>query len=156
MYSTETLYGGIALVLIFFLALFLIPTIFYLLTLHRTLMVISEGNRRMEPAQVWLSLIPVFNFVWMFIVVNRLAESIAAECTLLNIPLAETNPTQGIGNTKNILRLCTMIPLVGILAGFGYLVCWILHWVKVHEYKNMILANKDNMLLDAEKGIFHH
>ncbi|CAN5750178.1 hypothetical protein BH11BAC3_BH11BAC3_33880 [soil metagenome] len=150
------MYLTIAVIVLFILLLFLIPTIFYLLTLQRTLRAISVENRRMEPGQVWLSLIPVFNLVWVFIVVNRLSESIASECTLLNIPLAETNPTQGIGNTKNILRLCTMIPLVGILAGFGYLVCWILHWVKVNEYKTIILANKGNALLDAEMGIYHH
>ncbi len=150
------MYLTIAVLVLVVLLLFLIPTIFYLLTLQRTLLAISVENRRMEPGQVWLSLIPVFNLVWVFIVVNRLAESIAAECQLLNIPSAETNPTQGIGTTKNILRLCTMIPLVGILAGFGYIVCWILHWVKVHEYKTIILANKGNALLDAEMGIYHH
>ena len=140
----------------FIVAIFLIPTIFYLLTLQKALQAVSVENRRMPPGQVWLSLIPLFNLIWMFIVVNKIAESFAAECYLLNIPTDETNPTQGIGNTKNILALCTMIPIIGVLAGIGYIVCWIMHWVKVNEYKNLILANKDNIILEAERGIFHH
>ena len=144
------------LIAFFIVAIFLIPTIFYLLTLQKALQAVSVENRRMPPGQVWLSLIPLFNLVWMFIVVNKIAESFAAECYLLNIPTDETNPTQGIGNTKNILALCTMIPIVGVLAGIGYIVCWIMHWVKVNEYKNLILANKDNIILEAERGIFHH
>ena len=144
------------LIAFFIVAIFLIPTIFYLLTLQKALQAVSVENRRMPPGQVWLSLIPLFNLIWMFIVVNKIAESFAAECYLLNIPTDETNPTQGIGNTKNILALCTMIPIVGVLAGIGYIVCWIMHWVKVNEYKNLILANKDNIILEAERGIFHH
>jgi hypothetical protein len=156
MYSDDFLTGGLALIFFLMLLIILVPTIFYLLTLQRALEAVSAENRRMVPGQVWLSLIPLFNFVWMFIVVSRIAESFRAECYLLNIPTSETNPTQGIGTTKNILRLCTMIPIVGVLAGIGYLVCWIMHWVKVNEYKNLILANKDNLVLEAEKGIFHH
>lgn len=144
------------LIAFFIVAIFLIPTIFYLLTLQKALQAVSVENRRMPPGQVWLSLIPLFNLIWMFIVVNKIAESFAAECYLLNIPTDETNPTQGIGNTKNILALCTMIPIIGVLAGIGYIVCWIMHWVKVNEYKNLILANKDNIILEAERGIFHH
>jgi len=144
------------LIAFFIVAIFLIPTIFYLLTLQKALQAVSVENRRMPPGQVWLSLIPLFNLIWMFIVVNKIAESFAAECYLLNIPTVETNPTQGIGNTKNILALCTMIPIIGVLAGIGYIVCWIMHWVKVNEYKNLILANKDNIILEAERGIFHH
>ena len=140
----------------FIVAIFLIPTIFYLLTLQKALQAVSVENRRMPPGQVWLSLIPVFNLVWMFIVVNKIAESFGAECMVLNIPTSETNPTQGIGTTKNILALCTMIPIIGVVAGVGYVVCWIMHWIKVNEYKNLILANKDNITLEAEKGIFHH
>ena len=156
MYSDSYLAGGLLLIVFFLVAIFLIPTIFYLLSLQRALQAVSVENRRMPPSQVWLSLIPLFNLIWMFIVVNKIAESFAAECYVLNIPTAETNPTQGIGNTKNILALCTMIPIVGVLAGIGYIVCWIMHWVKVNEYKNLILANKDNIILEAEKGIFHH
>ena len=144
------------LIAFFIVAIFLIPTIFYLRTLQKALQAVSIENRRMPPGQVWLSLIPLFNLIWMFIVVNKIAESFAAECYLLNIPTDETNPTQGIGNTKNILGLCTMIPIIGVLAGIGYIVCWIMHWVKVNEYKNLILANKDNIILEAERGIFHH
>lgn len=138
------------------LVLILIPTIFYLLTLKKALETVNAENRMMAPGKVWLLLIPVFNLVWMFVVVNKIAESFHAECNLLNIPTNETNPTQGIGNIKNILRICTMIPIIGILAGIGYVVCWIMHWIKVNEYINLIRANKDNLILEAESGIFHH
>lgn len=154
MYDFEASAGSALLVLVM-LGLFLIPTIFYFISLQKALEAVSTENRMMPPGQVWLSLIPLFNFVWMFFVVNKIAESFQLECYKLNIGTTELKPTQGIGNAKNILRLCSFVPVLGIIASLGFIVCWIIHWVKVNEYKNLILSGRNDIVLDAEKGIFH-
>ncbi|HMU10514.1 MAG TPA: hypothetical protein PKC54_10935 [Ferruginibacter sp.] len=155
MFETYENVAGSSMLVLVMLGLLLLPTIFYFLSLQRALEAVSEQNRQMPPGQVWLSLIPLFNFVWMFFVVNKIAESFALECYRLNIPTTEMKPTQGIGNAKNILRLCSFIPILGLLASLGFVVCWILHWIKVNEYRKLIIANRDNFTLDAEKGVFH-
>lgn len=132
----------------------IIPAIFYLITLQKTLEAISPENRKMSPGQVWLLLIPIFNFIWQFIAVNNIADSIKAECYRLNIPTNEERPTYNIGLAKNILGICGIIPVIGGLFSLGFIVCWIIYWVKVNEYKNLIIANRDNAILDAEQGIF--
>jgi len=155
MYESYENYTGSALIVLLMLVLLLIPTIFYFLSLQRALEAVCDENRQMPPGQVWLSLIPLFNFIWMFFVVNKIAESFALECYRLNIPTTEMKPSQGIGNAKNILRLCSFIPVLGLLATLGFVVCWILHWIKVNEYRKLIIANRDNFTLDAERGVFH-
>ncbi len=137
---------------LFFLALFLIPGIFFLITLQNTLKAISMENRRMPPGNVWLLFIPVFNIVWQFIVVDKIAQSIAAECARLNIPVTDSKPTYGIGLAWNICNLLTIIPIIG---GLASLVTFIIYWVKVAEYKKLIQANQNNFMLDAERNIFH-
>ena len=136
----------------FFLALFLVPAIFFLLTLQNTLKAISEENRRMPPANVWLLFIPLFNIVWQFIVVDKIAQSIAAECARLNLPVKEDKPTYGIGLAWNICNCVSIIPIIG---GLAALVTFIIYWVKVTEYKNLIKFNQNNFTLDAERNIFH-
>ncbi|MEO6290459.1 MAG: hypothetical protein ABIO76_11085, partial [Ginsengibacter sp.] len=84
--------------------------------------------------------------------VSRIAESIEAECLRLNIPVKENKPTYSSGLTWNICNFITIIPIVGALAA---LITWILYWVKVNEYKKLIIANEDNFLLDAERNIFY-
>ena len=145
--------GGAELTLIL-IALLLVPAIFYLITLQKTLEAISPENRQMPPGQVWLLLIPLFNYIWQFLTVSNIADSIKAECYRLNIPTTENRPTYNIGLAKNILSLCGLIPGIGSLCSLAFLVCWIIYWVKVNEYKNLIIANKDNAILDAEQGIF--
>jgi hypothetical protein len=155
MFDNVDYYGGSSMLTLLLVVLFLIPTIFYFVSLQKALEAVSAENRLMPPGQVWLCLIPIFNFVWMFFVVNRIAGSFRLECYRLNINTTELRPSQGIGMTKNILRLCTFIPVVGMIANLGFVVCWVLHWLKVNEYRNLIIANRDNFTLDAEKGIFH-
>jgi hypothetical protein len=155
MFDTYTSYTGSAATTLLMVGLFIIPTILYFISLQKALEAVSEENRLMPPGQVWLCLIPIFNFVWMFFVVNKIADSFRLECYRLNIATTELRPSRGIGMAKNILRLCTFIPVIGILANLGFVICWILHWIKVNQIKNLIIANRDNFTLDAEQGIFH-
>ncbi len=154
MYDYEN-YAGSSLLVLLMVVLFLIPTIFYFITLQKALEAVSPENRQMPPGQVWLCMIPLFNFIWMFFVVNKIADSFQLECYRLNIPTKEIKPTKGIGSAKNMLRICSFIPFLGVLANIGFIICWIIYWIKVNEIKNLILANRDNIILDAESGIFH-
>ncbi|MBX2920974.1 MAG: hypothetical protein KF746_02190 [Chitinophagaceae bacterium] len=129
----------------------LIPAFLFLLTLYRTLDAVDPASRTMPPGQIWLLLIPVFSSIWIFIVVIRIADSIKNEYARLNIPLPEPRPAYSVGLAMAILALCGIIPLLGTLASLGSIVCWIVYWVKVNSYKNLIIANRDNFLLDAER-----
>ena len=66
----------IALILI---GICLVPIIFFLITLQNTFKAISPQNRRMDPTQVWLCLIPLFGLGWNFYVLDKLSDSIQAE-----------------------------------------------------------------------------
>ncbi len=134
-----------------FLALFLVPFIFFLLTLYRTAEQISPQSRRLAPGQVWLMLIPLFNLVWMFIVINRLAASIKQECDRLNISYTQPTPTKDIGNIYAALAIAGLMPVIGFFFGLAAFVCWIIYWTQVARYRKLFIENKDNELLDAEK-----
>lgn len=141
----------ITLLSILFLLAILVPAIFFLLTLQKTLSVIPFESRLMQPGQVWLLLIPLFNFIWMFVTVNRLADSIKNECARLNIPTEEARPTYGIGISMCVLIICRMIPAIGAFSAIPGVVCWIIYWVKVNKYRKLIIANKDSFMFDFEK-----
>jgi hypothetical protein len=134
------------------LIMVLVVVIFYLLTLQRTFDAISPENRLMPSGQVWLLLIPVFNWVWQFIVVSKLSDSIRLECARLNIATSEERPTYNIGLAKNILSFGGLIPVVGNYLSIVSTVCWIIYWTKVSAYKKLILSNQNNFLLDVEQA----
>jgi len=138
-----------------FLVLFILPAIFFLLTLQNTLKAISSENRKMPSANVWLLFIPVFNFYWQFIVVDKIAQSISLECEKLQIPVKEARPTYNLGLCWNICYILFLVPVIKLFVAVILTIFWILYWVKVNQYRELIIENKNTFLLDAERNIFY-
>lgn len=152
MYSSLNFEAGLQFL---FIVLFIVPAILFLITLQNTLKAISPENRKMPPANVWLLCIPLFNFYWQFIVVNKIAESIANECKKLQIPLKENKPTYNLGLGWSICYILFLIPLIKLFVAVILMIIWILYWIRVSEFKNLIKANQNDFILDAERNIFH-
>jgi len=122
--------AGFAVGLLIGCAIFLIPFIFYLLTLQKALNRCSPENRAMNPGMVWLTLIPLFGLVWQFFVVINVAKSLGAEF-LKRGQAEEPQPGKTLGLVMCILSCCGIIPFLGVLCSLGALVCWIIYWVKI-------------------------
>lgn len=129
---------GILFIVFLVLGIFLLPTIFYLITLQGTLNQVKFENRRMQPGQVWLCLIPLFGIVWQFIVVNAIADSLRLEFQQRNIKADEERPGSGIGLAYCILEACSLIPFVNFLTALPAFICWIIYWVKISNYKSTL------------------
>ena len=140
--SSEALLGlGIGMVFILVFAIALLPTIFFLLTLHRTFDEVSLENRLMPSGQVWLALIPVFGTIWQFIIVQKMADSLRKEFALRSIDCKEARPGNSIGMAYCILSVCGFIPFLGFFTALGALICWIIYWVNINDYRNQLLRN---------------
>ena len=112
--------------------------VFYCLTLQRTLEAVSPENRKMPPANVWLLFIPIFNWVWHFIIVNNVADSLKAEFERRGIKPDEERPGYGIGLAASICWCTSWIPGLNALTGLAALICWIIYWSKISGYKNQL------------------
>ena len=104
--------GFVIIIVLVAIAIGLIPVIFYLLTLQRTLQEVSPENQKMPPGQVWMIFIPFFGIVWQFIMVNRIADSLKAEFQKRNVQVAEDRPGAGIGIAYCTLGCCSIIPFL--------------------------------------------
>jgi hypothetical protein len=125
------------LVLFLVCGLFLIPGILFLLTLQNALKKCDASVRQMEPAMVWLLLIPLFSLVWNFFVVTGIGKSLGAEFRRRGIA-QEPYPAQSVGMALAICQCCCIIPIVNILAGLAGFVLWIMYWVQVAKFSSML------------------
>ena len=135
--SLDMLESALGLVLVV-VVLALAAFIFFLITLQNALKAVRPENRKMRPGQVWLLLIPLFSLVWQFMVVDRVADSLANEYRSRGITPGEQRPGYSVGLAFCILGICSFIPLIGTLASLGSIVCWIIYWVKIANYKNAL------------------
>lgn len=126
----------VALIIIY--GITLIALVFYLLALQKALKKCAPASRAMEPAKVWLILIPFFGLVWQFIVVMNIGKSLANEFRRLGIASPEPAPGQQIGLASCVCNCCIFIPLLGGLAGLAGLVLWIVYWVRVTNYSRLL------------------
>jgi len=127
----------------------IIIVVLFLLNIQNLLKAISPVNRKVAPGQVWLIFIPLFNIVWQFILVDRIAESIEAEYAMRGLPM-ERKPTYNLGLAYCILGLLTWFPLVFL----AQLIVGILYWVKTAEFRRNITAMPP--YTDQESAIFNN
>lgn len=130
--------GVIILIVLLAVAVGLLPWIFYLITLSKTIKQCAPHNQRTTPGSVWMVFIPIYGIIWHFMLVGHIADSLAAEFQERNIPVQEQRPGYSLGITFLILQLCGIVPFLGILASLGGLVCWIVYWVKIAGYKTTL------------------
>jgi len=112
----------------------IIPWILYIQTLQKTLQEIKPENKTISDGNVWLLLIPIFNLIWHFIVVNKISNSLENEAKTRNLNLGETLPGQNIGIAMCILNIIPYLNIIGFIL-------WIIYWVKISNYKNMLISN---------------
>lgn len=109
----------------------LIFYIFYLMMMSRVLELCHPRTRTMNPGEVWMVFIPVFGLVWHFIMVGRIADSLAIEFRNRNLPAEEDRPGYQSGITYLILAL---VPVANIIS----IVFLILYYNKMKIYKERL------------------
>lgn len=130
----------------------LIPYLFYLATLQRTLKQIAPENRMMAPDQVWLSLIPGFRLFWCFQVVQRLGDSLQNELKRRGLLEFDDRPAGGVGIAMACLSIAFHLAIwaqtlfLTLILFLALLICWIIYWVKMAEYATQL----------RQSGPWHH
>ena len=136
-YLFISLPGDVGLLFIQLIAMLIVYCL-YLNTLDKTFQTISVENRLMPSRNVWMLLIPIFNFYWHFVVVGKLADSIKAEAQTRNLELKEERPSFNIGVGMCIFNCLSAIPNMGPYIGMVGLFCWVFYWMRIAAFKNLL------------------
>ena len=118
------------------LALILVASFFS--AVARVLRRVSSEHRRMEPSQVWLNLIPVFNFIWWTVTVERVAESLRNEFRERGMDDPEEPYGRRYGLTILVLLAtgCLYYPVfICYPIAFCY---WIAYWRQLNRYAEQL------------------
>ena len=133
--------AGIGVVLV--LGILVLPWFFFLLNLHNLLERVSYENRAMTPALVWLNFVPLFCLGWFLYTVVKIKDSLRAEYASRRWP----GPDEGVyhlGVATGVLWIVSFFlwwaPFLGWVCGIGWLVCWIMYWIKTAEIKSELAS----------------
>lgn len=134
---------------ILILLLLSIPFILFLRQMQNTLKLIAPDNRKIKPAYVWFTLIPIpiLSNIWWFFLVALISRSIELEYKTRNIPV-KYKPTYLAGIITGILSFLGTISsirfphsteLKNIAILFG--VFFIIYWMQVLQCKRKLMES---------------
>lgn len=115
--------GGVALALAVVFAI----SAALLAALARALRAVSPPNRRMDPGQVWLNFVPIFNMVWATATVERVAESLRNEFRERGLDTPEEDYGRRLG-------LLTLILLASGCLFYPIIICYPIALVRLIQY----------------------
>lgn len=139
-------YGaGFAVGIFLMLVVSVVPYIFFLLTLQNTVRLVNPVNQHMKPEQVWLMFIPVFNFLWVFWMIAGVADSVEDELRARGMPAPLHRPGYNVGLgyaicmcVSVLFRFIPYMNMIGIFAGVVGLVLWVIYWVQIYNWQNVL------------------
>lgn len=124
--------------------LLLLVFVAMLAAVGRVLGLVAPKNRRMEPGQVWLNLIPVFNIIWMPVTVERVGESIRNEMVARGRDRQGDGYGKTTGLTGLVLLATGILPLVPVVTWPVAMVYGIVYWIQIVGYGRRIRNSADD------------
>jgi hypothetical protein len=130
-----------AIVVIILLGVLILPWFLFLLNLQRTLTRVSDHNRAMPAGHVWLNFIPVFFLGWFIYTAMKVRDSIRAEYKSRGWA-SDGDFSYTVGLAAGILAIASFVlgsvPILGWGLAIAAIVCWIVYWVKIADFKNRL------------------
>lgn len=114
---------------------------------------VSPEHRRIEPAQVWLNLLPVFHLVWLPVTVDRIAQSLRAEFRARGRVRIRDGYGGGAGLTAVTLVWVGffLLPL-GIVFLVLAVIYWLAYWVQLGVYARRLREEPSEYATPVDEG----
>ena len=127
--------AGLGAILGIVLVISLIPAVVAFMALNK----IPPQHQKQNPVLAFLLVIPLFGIVWAFFLHPKVAESLASWAA------AKGDTSHGDCGAKLALWACilpiaSIIPILGMLAGIGALVVFIMFYVKAFDICTKLAA----------------
>lgn len=129
----------------------------FLAAASRVLTRVSPENRRMEPGQVWVNVLPVVNVVWMAVMVERVGESIRNEF----VARGRDTRWEGYGKSAGItsttlgvfgLAVVAWVPPIGLFLWVFALVYGVVYWAQLGRYARRLRTETTAYTPPADEG----
>lgn len=110
--------------------------IFYILSLFKAMNAVPEEKRLFPSWFVWMFLVPLANFVFMWIMVPFGVPKSLGKAVEGNAEAeSRAKGLFALGLSLTILVSISWIPVLGIFTGIAAFILWIIYWVKVVSFR---------------------
>ncbi len=99
---------------------------------------LPQAYQKIVPGLVFLLVVPVFNLVWIFVVVLKVSQSFQAYFASRQ-RAGVGDAGQAIGLAWAITAIASLLPLIGFLSAVASIVLMVLYLMKITQLKAMVV-----------------
>lgn len=156
----EVVGAGVATVIIILAICFLIPVVFYLISLQKAMNSLPLDKKPFSGGLVWLTFVPIIGTVWLLIFIILASVFIKKE-----LKSRTFSGDAGLGVAIAFIA-CSFVSFIFIFSkqyaaisilGLASFILWIIHWVKIARAKNSVLGSSsqipNGIQQSASKGL---
>lgn len=113
---------------------------FYIHAIKKTLAAIDPSCRIQKPAMAWLLLIPIFNVIWFFFLLQAIRKGVDGMYEKKLVP-NRIDSGYHYGTAMGSCWVASFIPGIFFIAVLPMFVFSILHWTKLNNVRSQIMTN---------------
>lgn len=126
------------LVLVFIAVFAGLPLIFFCISLSKTLGAVDPGLREQAPGSAWLLIIPLFNTIWVFLMVIAVHKGFV-RMTAAGRLAAPSDGAYKLGIAMAVLWALCLVPYLNFGVMLPAVVVFILYWMKLGELRRLVV-----------------
>ncbi len=117
-------------------------TVLWCNSMERALRACDPSSRKMQMGQSWIIFVPLFGFIWQFVAVNRVSESLATEYHLRGWKSDEGRPGIETGLIACVVILVVFLlrvlivlhPGISVFMSLGVCLCMYMHRERLNAF----------------------
>lgn len=117
--------------------LLFVTAVLFIRSIHQLFENASPESRTIEPIMTWLLMIPIFNFVWMFVVLKSVQQLLYQELRLRNLEF-KGDSLYNIGLVLAISNIFVLFPYIRWITIPTSLILFIIYWRQILKYKTLL------------------
>lgn len=130
------------------LGVVILLTVIWCNSMERALRACDFSSRKMPLGQSWLIFVPLFGFIWQFVAVNRVSESLATEYHLRGWKSDEGRPGIETGLIACVVILIVFLvrtlivlhPGISVMMSLGVCICMYMHRERLNAFTERLEA----------------
>lgn len=140
------------------IAALVIMTSFWCMSMDRALRACDHTSRKMQPGQPYLIFIPLFGFIWQFIAVNRVSETLATEYHFRGWKSDEGRPAIETGLTACVVVVVVFLirlvivdfnPGLAFLTTLAICICMYMHRERLNAFTERVEQDNQKIMQSA-------
>jgi hypothetical protein len=143
---------GILFLYLILIAGVMLLVVYYYKTFIDAMTYVRPQNRVTGTGNILFMWIPLFSLVYGFIIYPKICESIKNEYRSLGLA-PDGDFGKSLAITMCALSFGAFIPFINFLTPIAILVVWIIFWVKINGYKEILMEKNRNGFSDESVGV---